>query len=622
VSCVKLIGCVAFLATFSSVLAWASQADKTDNLESLVNAAKQAQERSDFSAAAESYRQAVKVSPHTPELWANLGLMDDQTGNLPEAIKSFSEAARLNGSMFVPQLFLGIEYLKLKRAETAIPFLQRAEQINPQDSQAPLALGRAFAISGKGDRSSDAYWRAVNLAPGNGDAWLGLGMAELQQSSTDDRLMGETHKDSVYTKLRAGETLAEQGKLIQAADAYAAALKTNSQPPPCAHSGYGIVLMRQQEVSRAHAEFDQELKLNPGCDLARLGLAAIRLKQGDTEGALKDITTLWHTDRGFLEESLPLVREGLSDDQREQLLRVAEDLQLHGDTPAESADVLHTGSERATVPGVSKETEKFYLSGQYQKCSESLRPRSGVLPESSLLVLASCAFYTGDYRTASLAARRLKTMSASRATGLYWESNADQKLAVTALTHASESDSNSPQLHLLLGDIYRQKQRLEEAESEYRKALALEPHNQSASLGLAMALFANGKSDEALAIDKALLVETPDDPEENLLAGEILAHSSLFTDAETYLKRIRDTGQKFMPRVHTLLGEVYAATDRDAEALSELKSGLVNDEDGSIHFQLGRLYQKLGDRKNADEAFRVSKQLREQSDHSVNPAPQ
>ena len=67
-----------------------------------------------------------------------------------------------------------------------------------------------------------------------------------------------------------------------------------------------------------------------------------------------------------------------------------------------------------------------------------------------------------------------------------------------------------------------------------------------------MALFADGKSDEALSIDKELLTETPDQSEENLLAGEILVRNHHFGDAEAYLTKIRDTGQKFMPRVHAL----------------------------------------------------------------------
>ena len=616
----KSTGCVAFIAAWSSMAIWASQVDKTQNLESTVAAASEAQAKGDFPAAAEYYRQAVKMNPNTAELWANLGLMDHLTGNSSEAIKSFREAAHLNGSMYVPQLFLGIENLKLNRPETAIPYLQRAEQINPKDPQAPLALGRAFALSGKGDRSSDAYWRAIDLVPDDGNAWLGLGMAELQQSSADDRAMAGTYKDSVYNSLRAGETFAEQGRLIQASDAYISALTAKSPLPPCAHAGYGIVLMRQNEIAKASSEFEQELRLNSNCGLARLGLIAIQLIQGNSNGALKDLVALWRADRGFVEENLPLLRDVLSEDQREQLLHMAQDVEAQGETPrAESADAPSAGAGNGSV---LREAETFYLSGQYQKCSDRLRPRLRLLLESSLSLLTSCSFYTGDYKTASLAARRLKESATNHVIGLYWESKANQKLAITALTRASETASNSPQLHVLLGDIYRQKQRWEDAENEYRKALALEPHNQSASLGLAMALFADGKSDEALEIDKALLMETPDNPEENLLAGEILVRSSHFTDAEKYLKTIHDTGQKFMPRVHTLLGEVYFLTDRFPEALTEFKLGLVDDDDGSIHYQLGRIYQKLGDRKKADEAFRVSKQLREQSDDRVNLVPQ
>jgi tetratricopeptide (TPR) repeat protein len=319
----------------------------------------------------------------------------------------------------------------------------------------------------------------------------------------------------------------------------------------------------------------------------------------------------------------------LSEDQRDQLLHMAEGLEGNRDTPpVESRDVLHPESRSvskmngAPVPQASKEAETFYLSGQYHKCSESLRPHLSVLSETSLLLLAPCAYYTGDYRTASLAARRLKSVPTTRVSGLYWESKADQKLAITALTRAGETASNSPLLHVLLGDIYRQKQRWEDAENEYRKALTLEPSNHSASLGLAMALFADGKSDEALAIDKALLAQAPDNSEDNLLAGEILVRSGHFTEAETYLKAIRDVGQKFMPRVHALLGEVYFATDRFPQALSDFKLGQVSDDDGSIHYQLGRIYQKLGDKEKAEEAFRVSKRLREQSDDRLDLAPQ
>jgi tetratricopeptide (TPR) repeat protein len=615
-SCVKSMACAAFMVAVSNMAIGATQANPTQSLESIVAAASEAQAKGNFSAAAEYYRQAVKMSPGTAGLWANLGLMDDLAGNSSDALKSFTEAAHLDGLMYVPQLFLGIENLKLNHAEAAIPFLLKAEQINPKDPQAPLALGRAFALSGKGDRASDAYRRVIDLSPDNGDAWLGLGMAELQQSGADDRTMTEAYKSSAYTRLRAGETFAEQGKLARASDVYASVLTSESRPPLCTHATYGLLLMRQQEISKAGAEFEQELKLGSGCSLATLGQAALLLKQGDTNGALNDLVTLWHADQGFLQENLPLLRDVLTDEQRDQLLHMAEDLKAHGDSLSPES-----GNGSKTAQG-QNEAERFYVSGQYMKCTESLQPRLSVLSESSLSLLAPCAFYTGDYRTASLAARRLKSIPATHASGLYWESRANQKLAVTSLARAGETASNSPHLHVLLGDIYRQKLQWEDAESEYRKALVLEAHNQNASLGLAMALFGDGKNDEALAIDKTLLMETPDFPEENLLAGEILVRIGHYADAESYLKKVRDTGQKFMPHVHVLLGEIYFATDRFPQALSEFKSGPINDDDGSIHYQLGRTYQKLGDKEKAQEAFHISERLRQQSDDRTNPAIQ
>ena len=68
-----------------------------------------------------------------------------------------------------------------------------------------------------------------------------------------------------------------------------------------------------------------------------------------------------------------------------------------------------------------------------------------------------------------------------------------------------------------------------------------------------------------------------------------------------------------IPHLHILLGQVYAETDRVPEAISECKQGLKGDENGSIHCQLARLYQKTGDTKTA-ETFRASQQLRKQWD--------
>jgi Flp pilus assembly protein TadD len=123
-----------------SEVAFSQQANE---FESLLASAKEAQARSDFQAAAEFYRQAQALHPETPELSANLGLMYYQTGKNEQATLAFRQALHLKPSLFVPNLFLGLDYVKLKRFTEAIPYLKRAAVAKPTDFQVHLALAQA-----------------------------------------------------------------------------------------------------------------------------------------------------------------------------------------------------------------------------------------------------------------------------------------------------------------------------------------------------------------------------------------------------------------------------------------------------------------------------------------------
>ena len=226
-----------------------------------------------------------------------------------------------------------------------------------------------------------------------------------------------------------------------------------------------------------------------------------------------------------------------------------------------------------------------------------------------LQLLAFCSFYTADFKTSSLVARRLKEKPEARIQGLYWESKADQKLAIEALVRAGEIDADSPRMHVLLGDVFRQKRRWDEAEAEYRKAIVLDPRSRSARLSLAITLFSQLKNDEAFELDQSLLAEDANDPEANLLAGEILVQRNQFSKAEPYLLKCRDLKPELLPRYHALLGKIYGETDRISDAIAEYKLGLSSDENGSLHYQLARLYLKTGNKVAGEEAFKESKRL-------------
>ena len=622
--------CLAVAFANSNVSAIVRGEGQEQSLQSLVTDAARAQSRGDFASAAESYRKATEIDPSIPELWANLGLMDHQIGKSSDAIQSFKHAIRLNPALFVPQLFLGIEYLAAKNPAAALPYLETAEKLGPGDLQAALSLGSAYRMLNRPDRAADAYLTATKISPKNGNAWLDVGTTYLQLVENDARVMTSAYGHSAYVILRGAETLADEGKLGAAENSYKTAIAV-SPPLPCAHAEYGITLLRLKRVADAEAQFRMETQTGSHCGVAPLGMAIIAVAQGHPEIGLKDLATLAAIDRGFVSSSLPLFQDALSPDQARSLIDLARRQGNGAPDVASLIEAAFAGTDTSPAAAFSEDSSQtrqgatgedavnLYAAGQYARCDHALEPSLVKLTAARQRLLAACSFYAGDFQVTALTAARLKTDAATGLEGLYWESKADAKLAVIALARAGELEPDSPRMHVLIGDALRQKRHWSEAEAEYRKAIDLDPKGRSARLSLAIVLFTELKTGEALEIDQALLREMPEDPEANLLAGEILVQGHRFEEAEPYLSRCKDLNPDLVPRLHILLGQVYAATNRIPQSISEYKLGLAGerDENGSVHYQLGRLYQLSGDREAAAEEFRLSQQLRKHWDEQA-----
>ena len=596
---------------------------QADRFESLLASAKDAQVRSDFQAAAEFYRQAVALRPGIPELSANLGLMYYQLGKNRESSEAFRQAIRLKPELFVPNLFLGLNYVKLKQFHEAIPYLKRAALSNPTDVQAQLALGQAYAGTGDTRLAIRFHSRATELEPANADAWYRLGVRYLEQVEADARIMLTKHKDSSYSQALIGENFSEQHAFIQAADAYKQAL--SSPPfPPGVHARYGVVLLNQHDLVNAEHEFDAELASSPGSLFGKLGQARLYVEQGATGKGVAEIARIWKTDPSFFTVNAADFMAGLAQAKRSELQHVLED-PATSDLPPEVALLFREGAGRNVVsldrtsPADSSDSSsknsrlnaaELYANGKYQQCAQVLAPRLSLLQARELRLLASCQYSTGDYQGTLRTASKLAASPSTEAEGLYWETKSAQKLASASLAHASELDSNSPKLHILLGDVYRQQKNFPDAEQEYRKALAIQPEDTGALFGLSLVLLANQQKDEALRLAQTALQKNPDDPEFNAVMGEILCALNDFSAAEPYLNKSLNAKPEYVSHVHALLGKVYAQTDRTHQAIAELKLALADDKDGSLHYQIGRLYLKVGDRNSAEQAFAVSHRIR------------
>ena len=595
-------------------------AQQPDAFESLLASAQQAQARSDFQSAAEFYKQAVALHPEIPELQANLGLMYYQTGQYEQAADAFRAAIRLKPALFVPNLFLGLDYIRVKRFKEAIPYLKQAALKKPTDIQAHLGLGEAYAGTGETRLAITSYLRATKVAPNNADAWYHLGVSYLEQVEADARILLTRHKDSGYLRVLTADNLFDQQAFPAAAETYKNALLLPSIPAGT-HASYGFALIHQHDLQAAERELNAELKDHPGSLLAKLGLARLRLEQGATEEAANRIQEIWKTDSGFVRANIPKFNSRIDPSKSSELQRLLEGREAAGDVTAGLVAAFRGDafSERRDEDATGKPVRssnssvgsaQLYAAGKYRQCIDLLVAQLRTLAIADVRVLAICAYSTGDYQQAFSASTRLDLSPATQAEGLYWEIKSAQKLATEALTHASEMDSGSPKLHVLLGDLYRQRQFFPDSEQEYRKALALAPNDTGALFGLSLALLADNQLDQAFDVAQSALKNNSEDPELNAVMGEILCAKDDFAGAEPYLKKSLNTKPEYVSHVHALLGSVYAKTNRTPEAIAELKLALGDDKDGHIHYQLARLYLKVGDRDAAKQAFEISNRLR------------
>ena len=596
----------------------AAQQAPAAGFESLVAAAQQAQQAGDFAASASDYKQAVKLHPEIPELWANLGLMQHNAGDTGGAIMSFQHANRLNASLYVPNLFLGIDLARTGKAKDAIPFLLKAEKTNPSDPQASLALGRAYIAAGKFTAAADTLEHTITLDPKLGPAWFTLGIAHLEQVEADARSLSTEGKDSAFAGALYAESLQKQARFGEAATLYRSLLNSEAQPS-CLRSELGFALLREHDPAGAAETFSGERNTHPECGLALLGQARMAIDRGDQNDAATLLNELGKRDHGFLEKNAAFLIEGLS---QEKVSGWVEFLSKNNGTiPSDLSNALlavvgysdrnsanHTETPQ---PNDVRAADELYRAGEFRRCADRLKAKLPALSPDKLHLLATCAFFTGDDQLTARAASALQAAQPKSLEALYWSIQANERLALRALAHFQQLEPDSARSHLLLGDIYHQLDRHDDAQTEYQKALTIAPGDPAALLGLATAYLSNNNNDGAIETAKTALARSPDDPELNLILGEALLAKYDYAGAEASLRKALRVKPQMQPHVHALIGKIYAETGRTEEAIEELKLGTASDEDGGIQYLLARLYRKVGNTEAANAALERMKTIKD-----------
>ena len=103
----------------------------------------------------------------------------------------------------------------------------------------------------------------------------------------------------------------------------------------------------------------------------------------------------------------------------------------------------------------------------------------------------------------------------------------------------------------------------------------------------------------------------PADPAANYLVGDSWVQKHEAEKALPYLEKALRLRPGFL-HAEASLGRALSQLGKYREAVSELLKVAPADADGSVHFELFQLYQKLGEKDKAEEALESFKKIRAQ----------
>jgi len=249
--------------------------------------------------------------------------------------------------------------------------------------------------------------------------------------------------------------------------------------------------------------------------------------------------------------------------------------------------------------GVHAAMAELYRKTGHPEWAEQEDAKERSLPE------ANCSSHPGECEFAAGHDLQLLTAPARSAAPspemLYWQAKAANELALQSFFRLGQLPP-SIELHRLKAEIARAQNQHLDAVQEWRAALTLSPGNPSLGRELAISLLMATDYRAALAQAVELLKSEPRDAELNFIAGESELRLEEPGKAVPYLQAAIAADPKLLP-AEASLGLALGRLGKNAEAIPRLEKSLAMDEDGSLHYQLVRAYQAVGEQEKAKSAM-------------------
>ena len=238
-----------------------------------------AMRRGDLSTAESAFRSAAQAQPNRAEAYLGLGLVELRKGDALAAADALGRAGKLDARLGGAHLFLGIAQYQLGMTDDAVASLRAELALNPTSIEASTWLTIVLLAADRAEEAIPVVDRAVMLKPEDSQLlYLQAKAHGLIVKSALAKLFAQD-PDSALVHRASAENYAGAGDTEKAITEFQAALHKEPDSPDLLEA-LGEAQQKGGHAEAAAGTFARELTLNPNSAVALYDLGRIDVEGG------------------------------------------------------------------------------------------------------------------------------------------------------------------------------------------------------------------------------------------------------------------------------------------------------------------------------------------------------
>lgn len=567
----------------------------------------------DYDSAEVEYMNVLKMEPGNAEAIARLGIIYFDQGRMGRVLPYLNRAKEIQPDNLEVRLRLGKFFMALGRFEDARNEALFVLQRQPELEEAPILFAGSAV---KPAEIEDSRRRLQSLPPAllnTAPVVVALGSLDLRQGKSKEAEAAFKRAETIAPK--SGVVQSSIGAMywsqndLPAADRAFALAAEQSPPRSTRRLQYGQFKLRINDIAGARTVFERLIKETPDFLPALMGLAEVASKEAEILSKEKDATK---APAKYAEASAALEKVLSRDPLHPDAMLMNARILLAKNDPAKSIleldKMLRTYPQSAPAHHLLGNAQA--AAGDTEKAMASFRQALTYAPGfiDAALALAGLNIRKGEFAAAlvplraivqqrpDIAPARLLLADAYRGLG-----NLNDALAI--YRQMSEANPTSPETPMLMGMVLLQQSQWALAREAFAKALQAAPGYLPAVEQLVTLDLRENKPQAAIARVEELIAKDPKAGGAHLLLAKIFLLQKETAKAEaSLLKAIEVDPDAPMP--YFVLAKLYVDAQEESKAMARLQSVLTkNPRDMAALMLIGTIQDNQKNYKTARETY-------------------